>query len=223
MADTVINGTDLLLYRKLTNAINANALNAGGTGYAVNDIFTVAGGTSLAIGKVLTVNSGAVLTYQLTYLGEGYSITTGATTTNVIGSGSGLKINITSISATYNKATGHSTSHSLSISQSLRETSSKASGIYTSRESGKLDVSGSAEGLAVYDDEVGFKELQRLVTTRTPVFMTFAQDNSGAPDTSKFYATGYFYLTSVEITAPNQDNVTYSVSFELANSFTQIN
>lgn len=124
------------------------------------------------------------------------------------------------------QATGHSKSHSLSISMSARDSSSKASGVFSSRESGRLDVSGSAEGLAVYADTVGFNEMLAMVNTRELVFLVFAQNgdvtppiNETTPDLAKFYAQGYFYLTSVELSAPDQDNVTYSISFELANGF----
>lgn len=77
--------------------INANALNAGGTGYAVNDTFTVNTGSVLATGVVNTVSSGAVATYTLTTKGAGYSTGTGVATTKTSGAGTGFTIDITTV------------------------------------------------------------------------------------------------------------------------------
>jgi hypothetical protein len=66
------------------------------------------------------------------------------------------------------------------------------------------------------------------MNNREIVFLMFAQ-NAGAytvetnPDLAKFYANGFFVLTNVELTAPDQDNVTYSISFEHSTGFTLTN
>ena len=226
---TIINGMDLLLYKKTINAISTHVRGAAGTGYAANDTFYISGGSSLAKGKVLTVSAGAVQTYEITYFGAGYTTGTKATT-NIVGTGTGLTISVSTVSGTVYKATGHSLSHTLTINLASRDTSSKADGIYASREGGRLDVQASAEGLCVYNDTVGFKELQRLIHTREQVFLLFAQNgdvtppiDDVTPDLAAFYAQGYFYVTSVEMSAPDQENTTYSVSFELANNFELIN
>jgi len=80
------------------NAIATHSLNDGGTGYAADDTFTIDDGTVSAKGTVLTVSSGVVLTYSLSYAGIGYAATTGETTTATSGSGTGLKINILTVS-----------------------------------------------------------------------------------------------------------------------------
>ena len=77
----------------------------GGTGYAVDDTFTVDGGSALAEGKVLTVSSGKVSTYELTSPGAGYSVTNGVDTTAVVGQGAGFAIDITEIADTFKWST----------------------------------------------------------------------------------------------------------------------
>jgi len=106
----------------------------------------------------------------------------------------------------------HATSHSLSISMSARDTSNKTNGVYTARESGRMDVTCSCEGMAFYSGDTGVNYLLETIVDREPVALRMYE---GAHE----YCTGNFYITSAEITAPDQDNVTFSVSFELANTF----
>lgn len=81
------------------NGIKTSTLNNGGTGYAVNDTFTISGGTAglLASGKVLTISAGVVLTYSILTYGSGYSITNGLGTTATLGIGTGLIVNVTAL------------------------------------------------------------------------------------------------------------------------------
>lgn len=71
------------------------ALQAPGSGYAVNDVLTISGGGGA--GATLTVNSvsgnGAVTSFTLTTRGSGYANTSGAATTG--GGGAGATITIT--------------------------------------------------------------------------------------------------------------------------------
>lgn len=84
-----------------TNTIKTSGINSGGSGYAVNDTFTINNGTILAAGTVNSVNSGAVSTYTLTNNGAGYWVADGFGTTNVIGTGTGLTIDIDEIVSTF--------------------------------------------------------------------------------------------------------------------------
>lgn len=106
----------------------------------------------------------------------------------------------------------HATSHSMSISMSARDTSSKTNGVYTARESGRMDVTVSCEGLAFYNGTTGFNYLLTAITERNPLALSMFEGTHE-------YCTGNFYIVSADITAPDQDNVTFSASFELANSF----
>lgn len=70
---------------------------AGGTGYAVGDTCNVTtGGTNGKI-RVTAVTAGVVTAIELYACGSGYTTGTGKATTNIIGSGSGLTIEITTI------------------------------------------------------------------------------------------------------------------------------
>jgi len=83
------------------NGIKTSTLGVGGTGYAVNDTFTVNTGSVLATGKVLTVNVGVVLTYSILTSGSGYTVANGVATTATLGTGTGLTINITVLHDTF--------------------------------------------------------------------------------------------------------------------------
>lgn len=100
----------------------------------------------------------------------------------------------------------NATSHTMTINMATRDTSNKDNGVYTSREAGRLDVSVSVEGLVAVGN---FKTLLSLIVARAPLTLALKE---GATT----YATGSFLLTSVEQSAPDQDNVTYSCSFEYA-------
>lgn len=120
-------------------------------------------------------------------------------------------------SETY-KAVGHATSHTMTVTMATRDTSTKDSGDYTSREGGRLDVSGSADGLTVYEDDFNFEDMQDIITSREIVVMVFAksedEDANTSPDLTEPYARGSFYITSYEQSAPDQENATYSISYE---------
>lgn len=82
--------------RQDNGAMGTLTLNAGGTGYSVNDICTVvqSGGVSGTV-KVLTVNAGVVLTFSIVTNGTGYAVANGLSTTG--GTGTGFKVNITAV------------------------------------------------------------------------------------------------------------------------------
>ena len=91
------NGTTLTT---LPSGISAIAVNAGGSGYAVGDTFTVnnsVSGATLATCSVSSVSSGAVTGITITDSGTLYSISTGAATKATTGTGSGLTVNITAL------------------------------------------------------------------------------------------------------------------------------
>ena len=85
----------------------------GGTGYAVNDTFSIQGGTGdVATGKVLTVGTGGVvLTVQITAFGSGYSFSA-KTTTALTGTGISLRVYVIDLKDVFDwkKGSGVSTS-----------------------------------------------------------------------------------------------------------------
>lgn len=123
----------------------------------------------------------------------------------------------------------HSTSHSLSFSMQTRETSDKGSGTAKKVAPGRTAFTGSAEGLVTYVAACDYHMLLGFITNRTALKIASAQDDgSGDPDSSTVatgtaaYYTGDIYLTSVDITAGDEENTTYSVSFEGNGGFTAV-
>ena len=80
-------------------AIVTSSKGAGGTGYLVNNTFTVSTGSTLATGRVDSVSSGAVATYTILTAGAGYSTGSGVATVATSGSGSGFTVNILSVTS----------------------------------------------------------------------------------------------------------------------------
>lgn len=73
-------------------------INAGGSGYSVNDVLTVTGGGGAGgTLKVLTVNATAVTSVSKLTAGSGYAVTTGAITTVAPAGGTGCTINILTV------------------------------------------------------------------------------------------------------------------------------
>jgi hypothetical protein len=87
--------------RQNLTALNAFAIAAAGTVYAVGDTFTVAGGTAgkLAIGQVTAISGGGgtgpVTGIALVSGGDGYTAGVGVATTALVGAGTGLTVTTT--------------------------------------------------------------------------------------------------------------------------------
>lgn len=112
----------------------------------------------------------------------------------------------------------HSTGHTLRLPSSERGTSNKDTGHLATYAPGRIDPEISTSGMVVYAD---IKQLVNAKMARLPVLLQLAEDDgSGNPDESKFYATGQFIITNLEIDAPDQDNVTYTATFKHYSGFT---
>ena len=98
------------------------------------------------------------------------------------------------------------TDTTVEITMATRDTSNKDSGVYASREPGRLDVSISVDGLVAVD---GYKTLLTLITARAALTIN-------VKDGATTVLSGSFLLTSVSQGAPDQENVTYSCSFVYA-------
>lgn len=111
----------------------------------------------------------------------------------------------------------HSTSHTLSISMNTRETSNKDTGKFNTKAPARLDVQATTEALVVYTD---FADIAGKMIAREPIPMAFgertAEDNL---DETKFYAEGDFIITSLEQNAGDQENASYSATFEHYENF----
>lgn len=116
-------------------------------------------------------------------------------------------------------AIAHSTSHTLTITRQNRGISTKDSGEYETRAKGRLSISASCSALMVYGS---FETIAEAQITGTAVTVAFGKKTvpAGALYTSETYATGSFYITSVEMNASDGENATYTVNFECNGTFT---
>jgi hypothetical protein len=110
----------------------------------------------------------------------------------------------------------HATGHTLSPKMATRGTSNKDSGIFETKAAGRIDVTGTCEGLVVYGD---IEVLRSAFIARVPVKLDFGEQVSGSLDESKIYATGNFLITGLDEGAPDNGNATYNMSFEHSSGF----
>lgn len=116
------------------------------------------------------------------------------------------------------KAVGSCTSHTTTFNSETKERAVKpvasaalSSGKWKKKGVVGLSYSISAEGLRFYDEtECGFKQLFKLWKAGKPVEVK-CMEREGA---EKPYLTGNCVITSLEETAPAQDDATYSVNLE---------
>lgn len=116
------------------------------------------------------------------------------------------------------KAVGSCTSHTTTFNSETKERAVKpvasaalSSGKWKKKGVVGLSYSISAEGLRFYDEtECGFKQLFKLWKAGEPVEVKcMERDGADQP-----YLAGKCVITSLEETAPAQDDATYSVNLE---------
>ena len=112
----------------------------------------------------------------------------------------------------------HATNHTLSFKMSTRDTSNKDSGIWLTKAAGRMDVSATAEGLCAYGS---FEDLAETMASQTPLALYFGRKAAGTDSfaTTGTYASGIFYITSWDQSAPQEGNATYTVNFEHCSGF----
>jgi TP901-1 family phage major tail protein len=123
-----------------------------------------------------------------------------------------------------NVPVAHATSHSISLEVETRDISSKSSGVWADAEAGRISWSGSVDGLVSYDAAFGYAELFDLVVARTKVKVVSAIFDGNETDKVKddtYVVFGDVILTSLEKTSPDNDNVTFSLSFTGAGALTK--
>lgn len=147
--------------------------------------------------------------------------------------GSDLMLFLKPSGSTAYKSIAFATNHSLSISAETTSTSSKDSGggKWTSNSVQKLSWTVSTENLYSLDGEGHvFDELFQLMTDRAEIDVVFSLESSyeskpeevpdggWTPVTTPQYK-GKVVMTSLEMNAPNDDNATFSASFEGVGAF----
>ena len=118
----------------------------------------------------------------------------------------------------YNGGTliAHATESSISMSMDTRDASTKDSAGYRDLLEGAR--SGSISVSALYEDLTTLQGVDDLMThfaARSAVTVKFSTEVSG-----DHYWSASAYITSLEVSASKEDNVTYSASFELTGTIT---
>lgn len=112
------------------------------------------------------------------------------------------------------------TSCKLTISAGTLETSSKDSGKWTSKQAGKLSWNASSDNLFTLSD---YKELVSAMVAREKIEIEFAtvkyaDSDNGVPtegwQSNNDGYKGFAIITSIDMTANDGENATYSVSLE---------
>ena len=110
---------------------------------------------------------------------------------------------------------GKATECSISFSGELRDTSNKDSGGWSEKLPGLKSASISTTALLAYDATHGFEELWTKFAAGTAITAKFSTEVTG-----DYYHTGTFYITSMEVNAPNEENSTLSISLESSGAIT---
>lgn len=119
-------------------------------------------------------------------------------------------------------------SHKLSIKHASRESSSKDSGIWTSKSKGRLSWDISCDCLVTYDASTNnFESLFDAMIARTPVTLTWALASGTSPawavDTTRDIYIGMAYIDSLEVNASDGDDATATVQFTGIDAFAKTN
>ena len=109
----------------------------------------------------------------------------------------------------------HATEGSISLSMDTRDISSKDSAGTRALLEGMKSGSISMSALYAEDAAYGADELYTAMAARTPLAVKFSTEVTG----DHFWSASA-YLTSLEVSASTEDNVTYSASFELTGAIT---
>jgi len=112
----------------------------------------------------------------------------------------------------------HATNHTLSFKMSTRDTSSKDTGIFLTKAAGRMDITATAEGLCAYGS---FEDIATKMASQTPLALYFGRKIATTDTfaTTGTYASGIFYITSWDHSAPQEGNATYSVNFDHCSGF----
>lgn len=114
----------------------------------------------------------------------------------------------------------HATSYTLTINMGVRNTSNKDTGLWETNAPGRFTATASCDGMVAYGS---FETIVDQLIARAPVTLYFGRKigdvASAGFDASASFASGDFYVTSWEQTAPDAGNTTYSVQFEHCSGF----
>ncbi|MZQ50429.1 MAG: hypothetical protein GT598_15635 [Bacteroidales bacterium] len=114
-----------------------------------------------------------------------------------------------------------STSAKLNVSMKTRDISSKDSGDWTEKAAGKFDWNASTDGLSSFGatgTTHSVEDLYSCMMAKNPVNLAFGTRCGTSPswslNTLKKYFSGSALITSMDMTANDDETATYSVTFE---------
>jgi predicted secreted protein len=114
-----------------------------------------------------------------------------------------------------------STSAKLSVSMKTRDISSKDSGDWTEKAAGKFDWNASTDALTSFSatgTTHSVEDLYGCMIAKCPINLAFGKRCGTTPswglNTSSKYFSGSALITSMDLTASDQETSTYSVTFE---------
>lgn len=119
-------------------------------------------------------------------------------------------------------AYGHCTSHTIAYNSETKERAVKPlakkgrkAGLWKNKGVVGLSISINAEGLRFYQEtESGYKVCRSLWKEGKSVTVKAYERNESEGELTEPYLVGKFVITSLEESAPAQDDVTYSISLE---------
>lgn len=121
------------------------------------------------------------------------------------------------------KCFGHCTSHSVSMNSETKDRAVKpvmtagiTRGLWKEKGVVGLSISIQGDGLVFYEEtEFSYSDLVGLWKAGQPVTVKcFERAESGGSTAPDAYLEGSFVITNVEMSAPAQDDATYSISLE---------
>tara|TARA_R100001440_G_scaffold15143_6_gene25699 strand:- start:2481 stop:2918 length:438 start_codon:yes stop_codon:yes gene_type:complete len=120
---------------------------------------------------------------------------------------------------------GFATSATINVNQSLRSTSSKASGGWEENMEGIRNFDVSTDALYLYTNadgsavsEITADELYAHIHNRTSFTLKFGVGTTASGDINY---QGTAFVTSISVSAPMEDTATYSVSFQGSGALTE--
>ena len=105
-------------------------------------------------------------------------------------------------------AVAHATSHTLNVNAEMIDATTKSSAGWKDVLPGLKDWSIDAEGIVAWDATEGVSQAFADITGRTQVTVKFSMEVTG----DKRY-TGLAYVSTLSMSAPLEDVITYSLSF----------
>lgn len=119
----------------------------------------------------------------------------------------------------------HGTSYSINMQMNVRNTSNKDTGKFDTSAPGRIKITASSDSLVVYDNLQAMigaflaREVVHLAFgERTGAVLTDGEYVGGQLDETTFFQEGNFIITGLDQNAGDQDNASYTASFENADS-----